>query len=330
MMSPVVSPPLDRSFSHRIISYGCLILLLCSLPLLIKDIYTMHLLNILGIYILLTTGLNLVLGVSGQISVGHAAFWGLGAYASALLTVKVGLNFWMALFASGTIGALTAFVIGPVLRLKGHVLAVATIALGEIVRLILLNWVALTNGPAGFYSIPAPSLGSIRLDSDHSFYYVILGCVLLNLLALHRLVESRLGKMWLAIRDDQEGAESVGVFATKLKIYAFGVAGFSAGLAGSLYAHLTSYISPHIFTLHESLRLLTMIVVGGEGSMGGAILGSSLLTLTSEYSRSLQEYSLIPYGLAMLLCLIFAPKGMIELLQRVLAWLMRTIRTAKG
>jgi branched-chain amino acid transport system permease protein len=289
----------------------------------------MHLLNILGIYILLTTGLNLVLGVSGQISVGHAAFWGLGAYTSALLTVKVGLNFWIALLASGIVGAVTAFAIGPVLRLKGHVLAVATIAFGEIVRLVLLNWVSLTNGPAGFYHIPAPTIGPLALNSEHSFYYLILGCVVLNLLGLNRLIESRLGKIWRAIRDDEEGAESVGVFSTRLKVYAFAVAGFSAGIAGSLYAHLTSYISPHIFTLGESLRLLTMIIVGGEGSMGGAVLGSFFLTLTSEYSRYLQEYSLIPYGLVMLLFLIFAPKGMVELLRRGMAALVH-LRPQKG
>ncbi len=135
--------------------------------------------------------------------------------------------------------------------------------------------------------------------------------------------------MWHAIRNDEEGAESVGVFSTKLKVYAFAVAGFSAGIAGSLYAHLTSYISPHIFTLEESLRLLTMIIVGGEGSMGGAILGSLLLTVTSEYSRYLQEYSLIPYGFAMLLFLIFAPKGMVELLRRGTSAFTQYIRAVK-
>ena len=308
---------------NRWMAGSVVLAILVLLPLFVKDIYTIHLLNILGIYVLLTTGLNLVLGVCGQISVGHAGFWGVGAYTSALLTVQVGANFWLAFLASGVMGAMTAFVIGPVLRLRGHVLAVATIAFGEIVRLILLNWVALTNGPAGFYNIPAPKLGPIVLDTDHSFYYVILGCVVLNLLALNRLVNSRLGKIWLAIRDNEEGAESVGVFSTKYKIYAFAVAGFSAGMAGSLYAHLTAYISPHIFTLHESVRMLTMIIVGGEGSIGGAVLGSLFLTLTSEYSRYLQEYSLIPYGFVMLLFLIFAPKGLIALLRKATSSLMR-------
>jgi len=300
-----------------------LLAIFVGIPLFVKDIYTIHLLNILGIYVLLTTGLNLVLGVCGQISVGHAGFWGVGAYTSALLVVKVGINFWLALLASGAVGAMTAFFIGPVLRLRGHVLAVATIAFGEIVRLILLNWVSLTNGPAGFYNIPSPRLGPIILDTDHSFYYVILGCVFLNFLALNRLVGSRLGKIWLAIRENEEGVESVGVCSTKYKIYAFAVAGSSAGMAGSLYAHLTAYISPHIFTLHESVRMLTMIIVGGEGSMGGAALGSLFLTFASEYSRYLQEYSLIPYGFVMLLFLIFAPKGLIALLQKAADWLMR-------
>ena len=249
-----------------------------SLPLLIEDIYSIHLLNIIGIYILLTTGLSLVLGVCGQISVGHAGFWGLGAYASALLTTKLGLDFWIGLLASGVAGATAAFMIGPVLRLKGHVLAVATIAFGEVVRLVILNWTSLTNGASGLYNLPYPSLGFVILDTEHSFYYLIAVCTGLNIIALNRLINSRMGKRWKAIRGNEEGAESLGIHATNFKVYAFAVAGFSAGIAGSLYGHLSSYISPHIFTLHESIKMLTMVVLGGEGSVVGAIIGSLVLS----------------------------------------------------
>jgi branched-chain amino acid transport system permease protein len=311
---------------HKLL-FCILVFFLLLLPVLVHDTYLIHIANILGIYILLTTGLNLVLGVCGQISVGHAGFWGIGAYTSALLIMKLGLNSWLAFFGAGLIGASAAFMIGPVLRLRGNVLAVATIAFGEIVRLVLINWVSLTNGPSGLHKIPPPSLGFLVLNTEQSFYYLILGCVVLNTVGLNRLINSRLGKIWRAIRDDEEGAKSLGVFTTKYKIYAFAVAGFSAGIAGSLYAHLASYISPHIFTLHESVRLLTMVVVGGEGSIGGAILGSLFLTLTSEYSRYLQEYSLIPYGVVMLLFLIFAPKGLIDLAQRGLRLLIKTSDT---
>jgi branched-chain amino acid transport system permease protein len=256
---------------------GSLTLFLLLLPVVVKDVYLIHLVNLFGIYSLLTTGLNVVLGVCGQISVGHAAFWAVGAYTSSLLTVKVGLNFWLGFLASGIAGSLAAFALGPVLRLRGNVLAVATIAFGEVVRVVLMNWTSLTNGPSGIAYMPPPRIGFIQLNTEHSFYYLILVCSLSNILVLNRLIESRVGKIWKAIRDDEEGAESLGVNATKLKIYVFAVAGFGAGLAGSLYAHLTSYISPHIFSLSESVKMLTMIVVGGEGSVGGAIIGTGIL-----------------------------------------------------
>jgi branched-chain amino acid transport system permease protein len=303
-------------FTYKHILWTLLSIFFILVPVWVESVYTIHLLNILGIYILLTTGLNLVLGVCGQISVGHAGFWALGAYASALFTTKLGFNFWIGFLASGIIGVVAAFMIGPVLRLKGHVLAIATIAFGEIVRLVLLNWVSLTNGPSGIYNMPYPSLGFVTLDTEHSFYFLILVCTAVNIIVLNRLINSRMGKRWRAIRGDEEGAESLGIRPTKYKIYAFAVAGASAGIAGCLYAHLTSYISPHVFTLHESIKMLTMVIVGGEGSIGGAIIGSLVLVFTSEYSRYLQEYSLIPYGLVMLLILIFAPKGIIDLLQK--------------
>ncbi len=308
-------------YQHRkkiwVLSGGICLLL----PMLIQNDYWMHVINIMGIYILLTSGLNLVLGTCGQISVGHAAFWGIGAYVSALLSLKLGVPFWIALAASGFLGALAAFIIGPVLRLKGNVLAVVTIAFGEIIRIILMNWTGLTNGPSGINGIPSPRIGSIALDSESSFYFVILGCVVMNLITQNQLLKSRIGKVWSAIRDNEVGAESLGIFSNKYKIYVFAVAGFWAGIAGSLYAHLTSFISPHIFTLHESVKMLTMVVVGGEGSIGGAVLGTLFLTLSSEYSRVFQEYGMISYGIIMLLVLIFAPKGLIGIFHCSLEYL---------
>ncbi len=295
-----------------------LFFILALVPILIKDVYVIHIMNMIGIYLLLTTGLNLILGYSGQISVGHAAFYGVGAYTSALLTVKAGLNFWLALPASGIMAGLVGVIIAPVLRLKGHVLAMATIAFGEVVRLVLLHWVSLTNGPRGIHRIPYPKLFYFELSSDHRLYYLIMACVALNLFVLFRLSNSRIGRIWRAIKDDQEAAEALGVVAGRYKMMAFVVGGFWAGIAGSLFAHMTTYISPHTFTLHESVKLLTMIIVGGEGSILGSIMGASVLTIASEYFRFTREYSLMPYGVLLLLILIFAPKGLYGLVSQVL------------
>lgn len=286
-----------------------------TVPAIVKDVYVIHILNTIGIYILLTTGLNLILGYAGQISVGHAAFFGIGAYTSALLTVKTGLSFWGGLVAAGVVAALFGIVIGPVLRLRGHVLAMATIAFGEIIRMVLMNWISLTNGPRGIYQIPPPRVPFMEISSDHSFFYLIFGAVFVNLIVTNRLVESRVGRIWRAIRDDQEAARGVGIPISRYKILAFAIGGFWAGVAGSLHAHLLTYISPHTFTLHESVKMLTMIIVGGEGTVAGSIVGAALLTILSEYLRFAREYNLLPYGLLLLLILIFAPRGIYGLLR---------------
>ncbi|MEE9256556.1 MAG: branched-chain amino acid ABC transporter ATP-binding protein/permease [bacterium] len=270
----------------------------------------MHIINLCGLYILLVMGLTLLLGFTGQISLGQAGFAGLGAYISVSLTLTVGLSFWPALLIAGLVCAGFSLVIGPVLKARGHVLALATLAFAEIGRLITLNWTEVTGGPMGIPGVPPPTLGSFVIDTNHRFYYLILAAVIVNYAVLRRTIESRVGRAMKAIRDDQEAAAAVGVNVLRYKIMAFAIAGFFAGISGALFAHLDLYVSPDDFGLEESIKILTMTVIGGIGSFTGSILGAITLVITNEYLHRFQQYSIAIYGLMMILILIFAPGGL--------------------
>lgn len=287
---------------------------LIAVPLIFRSPYHVHLINMIGIYILLASGLNLVLGYAGQISLGQAGFYAIGAYTSTLMALNLGLPFWLGLPAAGLVAAAFGVIIGPVLRLRGHVLAMATLAFGEIVKQVAFNWVGLTRGSSGLLNIPPPAVGTFKFVSEPSFYYIVLGCVLFNYFVMVRLVHSRVGRAMRAIRDNPVAAQAAGIPVAKYKTTAFALAAFFAGLAGSLYAHLTGSISPYAFGLGESLKVFTIVVVGGEGSIFGPIIGSIALNLAPEYFRSFQEYNLIFYGLLLLVILLFLPQGLNGLL----------------
>ncbi|MFQ5912249.1 MAG: branched-chain amino acid ABC transporter permease [Nitrospinota bacterium] len=284
--------------------------LLCLIPLGVENEYFMHIINLCGLYALLVTGLTLLLGFTGQISLGQAGFAGLGAYVSVGLTIGAGISFWPALLVAGLVSGGFGLVIGPVLKVRGHVLAMATLAFAEIGRLITLNWTEVTGGPMGIPGVPPPTLGAFAFDNDHRFYYLILVAVIINYIVLRRTIDSRVGRAMKAIRDDHEAAAAAGVYVLRYKIMAFAIAGFFAGISGALFAHLDLYVSPDDFSLGESIRILTMVVVGGMGSFAGSVLGAITLVVTNEYFHRFQQYSIAIYGFMMILILIFAPSGL--------------------
>lgn len=297
------------------------IILLFLIPLMIRDIYTLHILNMIGIYILLVSGLNLVMGYAGQVHIGQAGFYAIGAYTSALLALNLKLSFWLALPAAGVVAGIFGLLVGPVSRLPPYALAMATIAFGEIVYVVALNWVGLTRGASGLLNIPPPRIGSFTFSSDRSFYYLILISVLGNYFIIGRLIRSRVGRALRAIRDNERAALASGIHVARYKTVAFALAALFAGIAGSLYAHLTGFISPYGFDLNESLKIFTMMVIGGSGSIFGPILGVAALTVAPEYLRGFQEYNLLLYGFVLLLVLMFAPEG----LDGLVSWLRRRL-----
>ncbi|WP_312334316.1 branched-chain amino acid ABC transporter permease [Anaerospora hongkongensis] len=287
-----------------------ILLVTVLLPLVITDDYVLRILIMSGIFVMLTLSLNLVTGFTGQFCLGWAAFYGIGAYTSALLTMKAGLSFWLAMPLGGFMAALFGLLLGlPTMRLKEIYLAITTLGFGEIIRLIMLNWTDLTRGSMGLPGIPAPSILSYEISSNQAYYYFILVLVLITVAAMRRLIDSRTGRALIAIREDELAAKSMGIDVTAYKMLAFAVGAFFAGLAGSFYAHYTSFIDPHTFSFTESIAILAMAVLGGLGSINGSILGAVILTVVPELLRGIAEYRLIVFGLIMMAVMLLRPQG---------------------
>lgn len=294
----------------RVIAAG-LLLVTVLLPLVIADDYVLRILIMSGIFVILTLSLNLVTGFTGQFCLGWAAFYGIGAYTSALLTMKAGVSFWLAMPLGGFMAALFGLLLGlPTMRLKEIYLAITTLGFGEIIRLIMLNWTDLTRGSMGLPGIPAPSILSYEISSNQVFYYLILGLVLVTIIAITRLIDSRTGRALIAIREDELAAKNMGIDVTAYKMLAFAVGAFFAGLAGSFYAHYTSFIDPHTFSFTESIAILAMAVLGGLGSINGSIVGAVILTVIPELLRGIAEYRLIVFGLIMMAVMLLRPQGL--------------------
>ncbi|HID86508.1 MAG TPA: branched-chain amino acid ABC transporter permease [Anaerolineae bacterium] len=305
---------------------GLLLLLglLLSVPLVITSPYHLHIVIISGIFVLLAASLNLITGYSGRLNLGHAAFYGIGAYTSALLALRLNVPFWLGLPSGGLLSVLFGVLIGlPCLRLKGPYLAIATLGFGEITRLVLHNWVSLTNGPLGLRGIPGPpsiaipGLLIIEFDSKISYYYLLLAVLTASLYVIYRLINSELGRTFLAIREDETLAEMIGIDTTRAKLMNFAVAAFFAGVAGSLYAHYVRFISPETFSFLESSAALTMVVIGGLGTFVGPILGGIIFSLLPEFLRAVAEFRMIIYGATLSISIFFMPKGLAGLLDSI-------------
>ncbi|HEY3314890.1 MAG TPA: branched-chain amino acid ABC transporter permease [Bacillota bacterium] len=285
------------------------VLLALAFPL-VASRYLVHLGVLIAIYTILTLSLNLVSGYAGQLALGQAAFYALGAYASALLTLN-GYPFLLGLPAAGVVAALGGLIVGlPTLRSSGFYLGMITLGFGEIVRLVLLNWSSVTRGPMGLTNIPPAGVLGFTFASVTSYYYLTLAILALVALAVHRLVNSRLGDALVAIREDELAAKAMGVDTGYLKVLAFTVSGFIAGLAGSLYAHYISFINPSSFGSGESFLIVSMALLGGT-SIPGSIIGTAVLVVLPEVFRPLADYRLFFYGAALILLMIYRPNGLI-------------------
>lgn len=287
-----------------------------ALPLLGIKSYYLHIAILSLLHIILALGLNIIAGYTGQLSLGQAAFFGIGSYTAALLMLEWKWSFWLATPAATIIAALVGVVVGiPALRLKGPYFVISTMGFGEIVRLIFLNWESVTRGPNGLPGIPGPdpiSLGFITLtfDTKAGAYYLIL-CILLILLCIyHNMIYSRIGRALRAIRNDSIAAEVMGINLSFYKVLAFSLSAGMAGLAGALYAGYIRFISPDTFTGAESINIVIMMVIGGMGTIIGPILGAVGITYLLETMRFLADYRLIIYGLLMFFIILYMPRGL--------------------
>ncbi len=283
------------------------------LPLLFRGGYILNVLVFVGIHTILAIGLNLLLGFAGQISLGHAAFFGLGAYISGILTVTYSVNPWLAMIAAARAVGLMAFAVGfPILNLKGHYLAMATLGLGIIIYIVFNEAVDLTGGPSGLSGIPNLSLGAFVFDSDLKNYYLIWAFTLAFMLLSINLAQSRIGRALRAIHDSEVAARVMGVNVRLIKVQIFALSAALSAVAGALYAHTMTFISPTSFGFNFSVELLTMVVIGGLGSIYGSFLGAALLTLLPELLRAFQDYDIVVYGLLLILMTMFMPGGLVR------------------
>ncbi len=293
------------------------ILAAAGAPFLASDQYILHVLIMWGIYGVLTLGLNVINGFAGQLSLGQGAFYGLGAYAAAVLTVSAGWSFWLAAPAAAALAALVGMLVAlPVLRVRGIYLGMATFGFAEIVHVVLRSWESVTKGVLGIAGILPPIALGIDFGRQDRFYYLVLAAVLLSVLLSHRIHQSSVGHALLAIRDDELAAGLLGIHTTAHKVAAFGAAAGLAGLAGSLFAHYLTYISPENFTSVESILIVTMLIVGGRGNTFGAVVGAGLLVALPEMLRVVNVYRLLIYGLLLMGSAVFRPDGLVGSLGR--------------
>lgn len=265
-----------------------------------------------GIYCLITIGLSILMGYAGQISLGHAAFYGIGAYASGILTTKFGLNPWLALLAGALTAALVAVAVGaPSLRLKGHYLAMATLAFGIIVNIIFREEVGLTGGPDGMGNIPQIQLFGLWINTTDKFYYLVWALAGGAFLFTVNLLQSPAGRALRAIHTSEPAAGAMGINIARTKIVVFIYSATLASLAGSLYAHYMNFINPSSFDLFFSIKLIIMITLGGMHTIWGAVIGSILMAFLSlEWLHFFEEFEIVVYGAILLAVTIFLPNGL--------------------
>lgn len=284
---------------------------LLGLPLVLNDYYV-DVLTLTGLYIMLATGLNIAVGFTGLLDLGYAAFYAIGAYTYALLSTRLGVPFWPALPIGGLMAAACGVVLGAItLRLRGDYLAIVTLGFLQLVYLVLNNWDSVTHGPNGILNIGRPTIGAFVFTTPPHFYYLVVGLASTTVFTVHRLHRSRIGRAWLAIREDEVAAEAMGVDTTRLKVLAFALGAACAGIAGVFFAGRFGFISPESFTFFESVTILSMVVLGGMGSLPGVILGAVIITLLPEVLRGLAGFRMLIFGAALVAMMIYRPQGLL-------------------
>ena len=292
-----------------------LALFLAAFPWLFS-LYQTNILITALIYVVVGLGLNIVVGLAGLLDLGYVAFYAVGAYSYALLNHHFGVGFWIALPIGGLLGTLFGIMLGfPVLRLRGDYLAIVTLGFGEIIRLVLENWNEFSFGPSGIANIPRPGFFGLELSLHqvHMYiYYLMIGLALMTIFVVRRLQDSRIGRAWIALREDEVACQAMGIDKTRTKLSAFALGATWAGMGGVVFAAKTTFINPASFTIWESVIILCVVVLGGMGSIIGVICGALALILLPEYLRAFSEFRMLIFGAVLVSMMVFRPGGIIS------------------
>ncbi len=305
--------------------------------------YILTVLIYVGINTILAVGLNLLMGYAGQVSLGHAAFYGIGAYTSAILTTRTGISPWIAIAVGVAITCVVAYLLGAqALRLHGPYLAMATLGFGVIVSIVLLQWEPMTGGTSGIYGIPSLQIGKLTFGNDVSVFYLVWGLATIVLALSANIVHSRIGRAFRAVHGSEVAASSLGVDTSRYKVQVFVLSAALASVAGSLYAHYVTFISPEPFGFKFSVELMVMVVVGGMASVWGAIFGAAAITILGELLRELGNVSIgsmgatladldvVFFGLILMVIMIYMPEGLVRSVVDAAKFSLRMARRKKA
>jgi branched-chain amino acid transport system permease protein len=292
-------------------------LMVAMIPLFVEmERSTLTMLNLIVIYAIVAIGFNILLGYAGQISLGHAAFMGLGAYLSAYFTSITELPFLLSLVLSGVIPMFVGLILGLVaLRLEGHYLAIATLGFGVALQQIFKEWIGFTNGFSGTRAAMPEIFGFVLKEREHFFFFAVIICILLILFA-HNLLTSKTGRALIAMRDSESAAQAMGISLFKHKLIAFALSAFYAGIGGALYVHLIRFTEPNQWGIDLSLNLLAMVVIGGLASIPGSVLGAAFIVFIPEFVKDIEwlqnikNVASIFTGMALVLVIMFFPYGL--------------------
>lgn len=284
------------------------------LPLIIKSTYVILLFNFMGLYMISVSGLDLLFGYTGQISLGHAAFYGIGAYTTAILTTKFGVPAILAVFFSLFVAAVFGILLAvPACKLVGHFLALLTIAFGQLFYQFVANFSSISGGFSGINFIPEISFFGLELNTNVHYFYFILVLVIMALYIKQAIVHSSYGRSLIAIRENIHAADGAGVNVVSRKISVFAISAVFTALTGSIYACMVGFISPETFTQNQSIIFLTMLLLGGMGHFIGPLLGAVIVTIIKEYLQGFGTYQMLIYGLIIIVVVLFAPNGLVGL-----------------
>jgi len=308
--------PFAQSQSMRRYAFLLIIVFAFTIPLFVTSRFYLHVLIMCCIWGMAATSMNLIMGYTGQVNLAHGAFFGIGAYASGLLILKLGFNFWFAMLVACLITVLVGFFMGVLaLRTKGSYFAIGTMCFNVIVTVIIDSWDTLTEGARGLLGIPRPPSIPLLFGKEISFsslvpnYYLVLVFLLFTLFVVHRIVHSMMGKSFAAVRGNEELAESLGINAMGTKLMSFLISTFLAGLAGVLYAAYIGFLSPEISDYHVTFELLVFCLIGGLGTLVGPLIGAFILTIVSELLHGLAFPRLVIYGFLLIIIIIFLREG---------------------
>lgn len=293
--------------------YLYLTILISLLLPIFASTYVIDTATLAGIYIILALGLNIMVGYTGLLNLGFAAFYAIGAYCYALLNTGLNLGFWISLPLSMLMSALAGFLVGiPALRLRGDYLAIVTLGFGEITRIVLNNWMTVTRGPNGIPGIERPSLFGFELRGVTEYYYLVIFFVFFTGFLIQRVINSKAGRAWMSIRDDEIAASAMGINTFLYKLYAFTFGALWAGLAGQLFAAKMRFVSPESFTFLESVLIVAMVILGGQATIMGPVIGAVILVALPEILREFEQWRMLFLGAVLIFMMIFRPQGIVD------------------